>query len=401
MRKFIWIFLVLVASVFIYRIAGDKKEKMPRLENRSIQRDHVQAVNNTGENTALKIDEKATSLALILGGMPFNTAGNQMVTRIFDQKATKTHITAIEGMWKTLEADRLKKMRTWSSSAIDHLNNTSHQLIYPLSGPDFLHAYTLFPNCDEYILLGAEPIGTLPALKDLKENELNAYLGNVRNALRLFSQRGYFSSVDMQQHLSKLGVLPVLNVLLARTDNHISNIEYVTLDKQSIETVIDENKAAQAEKNNLKGVRIEFLNVAKTRKQSLLYIQTDLSQEKNQQVVTQLMNALNHPIAMLKTAGYWLHQPGFATLQKAILDHAEVCVQDDSGIPLQAFAKDAQRWSLSFYGRYVGAPAMYNKLYYQKGLRQKYNTRQNIKALPFAFGYLKQGANLLVATRKK
>lgn len=391
MRKFIWTVLVVVASIFIYRLAGDKKEDVPRLANRSIQRNSVQAVSNTGNLP--KIDEKATSLALILGGTPFN--GDQLVTSIFNKTATKTHISAIERMWKVLEADRLKKMRTWSNTTLSQINNTSHQLVYPLSGPDFLQAYTLFPNCDEYVLFGAEPIGKLPALEDLKGNESNVYLANVRNALRLFSQRGYFSSADMQKHLSKLGVLPILNVLLARTDNHISNISYVTLSNAG-----EENQATQAKDNTIKGVRIEFLNVNKTRKQSLLYIQTDLKQTQSQEMTAQLLEKLEHPIVMLKTGGYWLHQASFATLQKAILDQAEVCVQDDSGLPLRDFIQ-AKNWNLSFYGRYVGAPTMFNKLYYQKDLRQQYNKRGNVKALPFAFGYLKQGANLLVAERTK
>ena len=110
MIKFIWVTLILIASVFIFRIAGNKSEKMVRSTDRSIKRENVQQVNNTNDRSALKIDETYTSLALILGGMPFNTAGNQAVMNIFNEQATKRHITNIEKMWKTLEGNRLKKM---------------------------------------------------------------------------------------------------------------------------------------------------------------------------------------------------------------------------------------------------------------------------------------------------
>lgn len=403
MRRFIWVFLALVASVlFIYRIAGNKQESkdVHRLENRDIRRSNTQQVNNPDGNLALKIDERATSLSLILGGMPFNTAGNQLVSTIFDQKATKTHISAIEAMWKVLEGKRLKKMRTWRTNVLGNINKGSHTLVYPFSGGDFLHAYTLFPNCNRYILLGTEPVGKLPKLEELKGNELNAYLGNARNILRLFSQRGYISSADMKKHISKQGVLPVLNVLLARTDNHISKVEYIVINKEGIDIVSNEATVAKT-KEGIVGVRIEFLNIASAKKQMLVYLKGDLAQQKNQKTIALLMRRFDRKIAVLKAGGYLLHQPGFDSLRKAVLEQADVFLQDDTGIPLKVFTKEADNWDIKLYGRYINVAPGFHKKYYQNDLRKQYRSDKNIKPLPFAFGYQKQGANILVATRKK
>lgn len=397
MRKFIWVTLILLTSVFIYSIGGDKNEKMPRSEDRTIRRNDIQQVNNAQQNAALKIDENYTSLSLILGGMPFNTSGNQAVMNIFGAKATKRHVTAIERMWKTLEGSRLKKMRAWRTKALENFNQSSHNLIYPFSGPDFLHAYTLFPNCDNYVLFGNEPVGKLPTLKELNGNYLNAYLGNVRNALRLFSQRGYFSTQDTKKHLAKLGTLPVLSVLLARTDNHISKVQYIKVNAQGAYEVIPQNKLANAQ-DKITGVMIDFLNVEKVKQQHLIYLTTAIAQEKNQKSIARFIQRFDHKIAMVKAGEYLLHQSKFTTLKNALLEQAEVCFQDDTGVPFKGFAQDI--WNFEFYGRYVGAPTVYNKRYYQNDLRLQYRKNKKIKPLPFAFGYLKQGANMLIAQRK-
>ncbi len=394
MIKFIWVTLILIASVFIFRIAGNKSEKMVRSTDRSIKRENVQQVNNTNDRSALKIDETYTSLALILGGMPFNTAGNQAVMNIFNEQATKRHITNIEKMWKTLEGNRLKKMRAWRTGTLENINQSPHNLVYPFGGPDFLHAYTLFPNCDNYILTGKEAIGKLPQLSELDEKFLNAYLANVRNALRLFSQQGNFSTQNVQKYLKQSGILPVLSVLLARTDNHICKINYITLDAEG---AYQQVKADSSVKNaDIAGVMIEFLNVAKARKQTLVYLKADLDQETNQKTIARYLTRFDHKITLVKTSQYLLAQQKYTTLKDAILSQSEVVVQDDSGLPFKALAKDA--WNIAFYGRYIGTLNGYKK-FYQKDLRQQYRSNPS-PALPFSFGYLPQGANLLIAQKK-
>ena len=394
MRKFIWVMLILIASIFIYRIAGNKSEKMVRSADRSIKRDNIQQVNNTNDRNALRINETYTSLSLIMGGMPFNTAGNQTVMNIFNKQATKRHITNIEKMWKTLEGNRLKKMRAWRANTLDNINQSSHNLVYPFGGPDFLHAYTLFPNCDNYVLLGKENVGTLPELEDLDDKFLNAYLGNVRNALRIFSQRGNFSTRDLQKYLKQSGILPVFGVLLARTDNHICDVRYVTLNNEGNYSEIKADSVAKS--TNIAGIMIDFLNVEKVRKQTLVYLKTDLAQEKDQKTIENYLKRFDHKITLVKAGEYLLHQKKYAPLKEALLGQSEVVVQDDSGLPFKSFAKET--WNMTFYGRYVGTLNGY-KRFYQNDLRQQYRSNPS-PALPFSFGYLPQGANLLIAQRK-
>ena len=86
-------------------------------------------------------------------------------------------------------------------------------------------------------------------------------------------------------------------------------------------------------------------------------------------------------------------------IRSVILDHSDVVVQDDSGVPLRDFARDT--WTLQFHGRYE-APTPEFRKYLQKDLRieiQRYSTGN----LPFSYGYAyRQGeSNLMIAERRQ
>jgi hypothetical protein len=56
-------------------------------------------------------------------------------------------------------------------------------LFYPFSGPDILHAQTFFPEADKYVMIGLEPVGSLPEFKKEETDSLDAYYNKVNTSL--------------------------------------------------------------------------------------------------------------------------------------------------------------------------------------------------------------------------
>ncbi len=82
-----------------------------------------------------------------------------------------------------------------------------------------------------------------------------------------------------------------------------------------------------------------------------------------------------------------------------ILARSDFVVQDDSGVPLRLFARDA--WKLRFHGVYQAPTTEFGK-FLQKDLKVEMQ-RNSTGKLPFSYGYaFKQGeSNLMTAERSK
>ena len=74
-----------------------------------------------------------------------------------------------------------------------------------------------------------------------------------------------------------------------------------------------------------------------------------------------------------------MHEDSFSTVRKFLLDESQFILQDDSGVPVRYF--DRSKWSLFFFGNYVGTMRAFNK-YFQPDLRDIYAGH----TLPMQFG---------------
>jgi len=110
-------------------------------------------------------------------------------------------------------------------------------------------------------------------------------------------------------------------------------------------------------------------------------------------------------VTMIKSASYLMHKEGvaepahFERMRALILAHSDFIVQDDSGVPLRLFARDA--WNLRFHGRYEAPTPEFGK-YLQKDLKVEIQ-RNSTGTLPFSYGYAyRQGeSNLMTAQRAR
>ncbi len=337
--------------------------------------------------------DRLTNTAKFLAGLPVE--GEGAIAQRQNTAAWQTYANSMESSWSQLETQQISKARTWAQEELQALNEQSPQLFYPFSGPDFLYAYTFFPNATKYVMVGLEPVESVPDIENLSEGQLAGEIENIRKSLYAILQFSFFRTKDMAVDLDRQGVLPILFVFLARTNNQILDVQYVGLDKQATLQPIEWEQQETTEM--VPGVEIKFLPDGESQPKTLYYFSTDLSNSglaATPEFVT-FVEQMNQPITYLKAASYLMHYESFTQIRDLILAQSSAVLQDDSGIPLRHF--QPSNWELSFYGTYISPIQLFAE-FYQPDLRQVYQTGANIEPLDFGIGYkFYNDSNLMLA----
>src|SRR5438445_684721 len=272
-----------------------------------------------GQNGA-NVDETAHLLA----GIPVTGA----LASFTQNGGWQAHAAAMDKGWKTNEYFQLGAIASWMSLHAGEYYSSSGTMYYMFSGPDFLYAYTFFPNANTYILAGLEPVGQVPDLSRMNPEMLNANLGALRSSMSTLLITHYFVTEEMRSELGRGnlgGTLPILYVFLARLGCTVLDTVYVH--------------------NPAEGVKITFSHGGGS--QTLYYFKTDLS--GGDSAFLRWCAARGPGVSLIKAASYLMHGDGFSGVRSFLLEHSSFIVQDDSGIPLRAFSKG---WALEFYGRF-------------------------------------------------
>lgn len=321
-----------------------------------------------GQNGA-SLDETARLLA----GMPVTGA----LAGFTQDLRWQGHAAAMDKAWKTKEYFQLGPIASWMSSHAGEYYHSTGPMYYMFSGPDFLYAYTFFPDANTYILAGLEPVGQVPDLSRMNADTLNADLSALRNAMSTLLITHYFVTEEMKSELGRSnlnGTIPILYVFLARLGCSVLDTAYVH--------------------SPAEGVRITFSRNG--RSQTLFYFKTDLSGGNSG--FLRWCAARGPGVSLIKAASYLMHGEGFSGVRNFLLEHSNFIVQDDSGIPLHAFGKN---WTLEFYGRFIPHGEKFGK-YDQQALAEIYRRNPPPPELGFAFGYWWQAERgiLMLARRK-
>jgi hypothetical protein len=336
--------------------------------------------------------ENLTNTAKILAGI--KTENNNNFSKLENTSDWQAHYNSLASAWEKLEAQQISKVRNWSTTEIAEINTSKPTIFYPFSGPDFLYSNSLFPQAKEMVLVGLEPVGTVPSLVELEASQFNSKLAEVRNSLYAILQFSFFRTNDMKVDLQQQGVLPILYVFMARTNNRILDVNYVSLDQ-------DAKIQPQAD-GSIPGVKIAYVPEGSKEPRTLYYFSTDLSNDgitKHPQLA-KFVAQLDNPVTYLKAASYLMYNESFSQIKDLILSESSYLLQDDSGMPLTSF--NSQKWDLDFYGNYTTPIALFSNRY-QPDLKQIYNTNKDkIKPLDFGIGYQFQvnTSNLMLAKAK-
>jgi hypothetical protein len=326
------------------------------------------ATSVSGQNGP-SIDETAHLLA----GIPVTGT----LASFMQDSGWQGHAAAMDKAWKTKEYFQLGPIASWMSShAVEHYHS-SGTMYYMFSGPDFLYAYTFFPDANTYILAGLEPVGQVPDLSHMNADMLNANLGALRNAMSTLLITHYFVTEEMRAEIGRSnlnGTLPILYVFLARLGCTVLDTAHIS--------------------SPAEGVKITFSR--DSRSQTLYYFKTDLS--GGDSAFLRWCAARGPGVSLIKAASYLMHGDGFSGVRNFLLEHSTFIVQDDSGIPLRAFHKP---WALEFYGRFIPHGEKFGK-YDQQALAEVYQRNPPPPELGFASGYWWQAERgILILARRK
>ena len=244
------------------------------------------------------------------------------------------------------------------------------------------------------VLVGLEPVGSVPDLTSLNTAQFNSKLQEVRNSLYAILQFSFFRTNDMKVDLQKQGVLPILYVFMARTNNRILDVDYVGLDQEA--------EIKPLEDDLIPGVKIAYVPEGEQKPRTLYYFSTDLSNDglNKHPEIAEFVGKLDNPVTYLKAASYLMYYDSFSQIKDTILSQSSYLLQDDSGMPLSSFNNN--QWDLEFYGNYTTPIALFGNRY-QPNLRQIYTSdRGKIKPLNFGIGYQFEvnNSNLMLAKAK-
>lgn len=151
-------------------------------------------------------------IALFLAGRPVeHGAGLSGMQRTAAYQAHWIHMV---DAWRPARL-RGSFMRTWSANELAPLMGASGTVLYPFGGPDLLYVNAMFPEARNYVLMGLEPVGEVPALESLPPAEVLAALPAFRRATKTQLLAGYFITEDMRSDLNRTGLRGVTPILLS------------------------------------------------------------------------------------------------------------------------------------------------------------------------------------------
>jgi len=349
----------------------------------------------------IEFNRRASATAQLLAGITPNPP-EPAFSRLIELDAWKEHQKWMSSQWAQVRV-RLGVMESWRDHEIKLVGGHRRTLIYPFSGPDFLNAYTLFPDHYRYVFFSLERPGSIPDMESVTAVQFTKLLADVRSAFRDIFERNYFITSYMSKQLTTpwiRGTVPVMATMMALMNRRIVRIEPIDLFPEL--TRAFDAPDSKRPRMLLRGVRVDFANPATSAHQQLYYYSLDAA-DKALEYYPEFLNwvgQFRHSTALIKSASYLLHDGQFSKTRAMLLETSDIVVQDDTGIPYR-FLNHAP-WQVKLYGRYH-RPIRPMEYAYQKDLEEAYKTRSAPADLPFPFGYHWRGSKsgLMLATRER
>lgn len=298
-----------------------------------------------------------------------------------DSDAYREHAAAYAAQWYRYRDNYFAPMRAWSAAELVPRIGAPRQVTYLFAGPDLISALALFPQAGTFVLGGLEPVGKLTDPRALSPGDLAASLAMLRKSTEVIMNFSHFITKDMKTELAAShfqGVFPIMLVFLSFTDARIERAERLTLRRDGS---LQPGESADGQA----ALRLVFSAQPGAPPSEAVYVQANLANDalRSNPALLDWLAARGPSAGYLKAASYLMHEGSFSRVRDFLLDHSHVILQDDSGIPLSAFA--ARDWKLIFFGDYT-TPLDIFKKYDQPALRAGYQGGGAFP-LPFGFGY--------------
>ena len=340
----------------------------------------------------------AQDVALFLGGQP--PSQHSDLSQLAAQPAWQAFAKDQDRSWAKYRATHTTRMTKWASTELDSVHVSSPTIFYPFSGPDFLNVFTMFPTSQTYVLMGLEPVGSVPARTSLENPKL---FPAVKASLWSVLNFSFFRTNDMAIDLKSVeldGALPLMMLFATRTGNQIIAIRPVQLDATGQLQAAPTDTAQAALPKSVPGVEMK-LRGPDGQAKTVYYFSTDLSNHglNVKPAPLAFVRSLGPLTTYVKSATYLMHKVYFSEVRALVLRRSRYILQDDSGIAMKYFQKNA--WQFNYYGTYHRPINLFAN-HYQPELTAAYtDTIHKPQALPFGTGYnwRQTDSNLLLARR--
>ena len=340
----------------------------------------------------------AQDVALFLGGQ--QPSQRSALAPLAATPAWQSFAKDQDKSWEKYRTTHTARMTKWAATELDSVHTNSPTIFYPFSGPDFLNVFTMFPTSQTYVLMGLEPVGSVPARTSLGNPRL---FPAVKASLWSVLNFSFFRTNDMAVDLKSVeldGALPLMMLFAARTGNQITAIRPVQLDAagQLVDAPTDTTQAIDPK--SVPGVEMK-LRGPNGQPKTVYYFSTDLSNHGLNQKPAPLafVRSLGPLTTYVKSATYLMHKIYFSEVRRLVLRHSRYILQDDSGIAMKYFQKGA--WQFNYYGTYRRPINLFAKHYQPELIAAYTDSLHKPKTLPFGTGYnwRQTDSNLLLAKR--
>ncbi|MBH8559094.1 hypothetical protein [Hymenobacter negativus] len=339
----------------------------------------------------------AQDVALFLGGL--QPSQHSDLAALAATPAWQAFAKDQDKSWDKYRATHTARMTQWANTELDSVHASSPTIFYPFSGPDFLNVVTMFPTSQTYVLMGLEPVGSIPARTSLENPKL---LPAVKTSLWSVLNFSFFRTNDMAVDLKSVeldGALPLMMLFAARTGNQITAIRPVQLDAAG--QLQDAPKdTTRIDPKSIPGVEMK-LRDPNGQPKTVYYFSADLSDWKltSKSAPLEFVRHLGPLTTYVKSATYLMHKSYFNKVRRTVLRRSRYILQDDSGIAMKYFQKGA--WQFNYYGTYRRPINLFAKQYQPELTAAYHDTVNKPKPLPFGTGYnwRQTDSNLLLAKR--
>lgn len=383
-----FIYLSLATLILLGACESSNKEEKA---NTVVKKDTInKEFNKKKENKNTYYD----ALASVMAGI---TPTTDTLSNVVHSQTWQKYSNTIQKNWQN-KSTKFKILKEWASQELVRPNEIDGGCFYPFAGADILHAALFFPGFKSYYLIGLEPVGSLPPLSRMGEEELDEYFASLEKSMYHILNLSFFRTLSMKVDLTGKrakdldGTIHLLLVFLKQLDYNIIDIQPMTFDRQ--------NRLVPADTFNTDAVRIVFTSQGGESPKELFYFSADLSDGHFGKDTPLYSWLQQQPISttFLKSASYLMHKTYFSHIRTFIIEKSQFILQDDSGIPLRFFTNG--QWHIRLYGSYTRPIALF-KDWYQKELHDLYRKKENVKDLPFGIGYkYRKGESTLMLMEK-
>ncbi len=316
------------------------------------------------------------------------TSSKSIDSSLTNNKNWKEYAAEFDKSWMKLDTSKIQKMKDWRGVELKEANTKT--IFYPFSGADFFNVYTLFPKADSYIMVGLEPVGTLPHFhKGMPKDSISSYLQKVHKSLFEIFNFSFFKTHNMSidfNYKDLNGTIHLIVLFIERTGNSIVDVKPAGVDKEgkifNYSTFREQANSGDVNR----GTEIDFINADHVLKKAY-YFSVNLDNphlEKNTNFTKMIANNKGTITTYVKSASYLMHKDYFSNVRDLIIANSSYILQDDSGIPYKYFKPET--WNIGLYGTYTGSIPLFSGVF-QNDLDAAYKAKTGVKPLKFGIGY--------------